>query len=75
MTKAKALKIVNPILAVLFINQACTGIFHGNLSHEAFEILHEGGGIALIIAGVIHTWLNWNWVAANFFRKRPTPAK
>ena len=71
MTKVTALKILNPILALLFINQATTGLLADELPREAFEILHEGGGYCLIAAVVLHVVLNWNWVKATFFRKKP----
>ena len=36
------LKVVNPILGVLLLNQLLSGAFAGALSHDAFEVLHEG---------------------------------
>ena len=71
MTKATALKILNPILALLFLNQAATGLLADELPREAFEILHEGGAYLLIATVVLHVVLNWNWVMATFFRKKP----
>jgi hypothetical protein len=50
-----------------------SGFFSGALPHEAFEILHEGGGIALAILVLLHLILNWNWVKATYF-KRAAPA-
>ena len=69
MNRALALKILNPILAVLVLNQALTGMFSSALPHEAFEILHEGGGALLILGVVLHVDLNWNWVKGSFFRR------
>ena len=71
MTKATALKILNPILALLFLNQAATGLLADELPREAFEILHEGGAYLLIAGVVLHVFLNWNWVKATFFPKKP----
>ena len=74
MTKNTALKILNPILGVLLINQALTGIFADALfrrSPRAFEVLHEGGGYLLVSLAILHVILNWNWIRANFFRKKP----
>ena len=62
MNKAAALKIVNPIIAVLFISQASTGIFHKAVSHELFELLHEKGGYLLAAGIVLHIALNWGWI-------------
>jgi hypothetical protein len=62
------LKIVNPILGLLFVNQVATGLFHGGVSHEAFEIMHEGGGILLALVGGLHVALNWSWIRTNFLK-------
>jgi len=70
MNKAMALKVVNPVLAVLLVSQLVTGMARGSLSHETFEFLHEGGGITLAVVAAIHLVLNWNWVKASYFRKR-----
>lgn len=74
MTKNAALKILNPILGLLVINQALTGIFADRvlaISPDAFGILHEGGGYCLVTLSILHVVLNWNWFKANFFRKKP----
>ncbi len=68
MKRNTALKILNPILGVLALNQILTGFLGDHLSHEAFEILHEGGGIAFGVVALLHVILNWNWVKANFRR-------
>ena len=78
MNKVAALKILNPLLAVFFLNQALTGIFADEIfarSPKAFAILHQGGGYCLIALVVLHIYLNWNWVKATFFRKAPVPQK
>jgi hypothetical protein len=69
MNKSRMLKILNPIVAVLFLNQLGTGFFRGALSHETFEVLHEGGAIVFAIAVAAHVALNWNWVRASFGAK------
>lgn len=74
MTKNSVLKIINPILGILLVNQALTGIFADKIfarSPEAFEVLHEGGGYLFAALCVLHVILNWAWVKANFFRKKP----
>ncbi|MGC8737748.1 MAG: hypothetical protein ACP5UA_03765 [Candidatus Hydrogenedens sp.] len=68
MNKNLLLKIVNSILLLLFISQACSGLFHHALSHKMFEVIHEGGGIVLVIMSSIHLILNWNWIRNNFLR-------
>lgn len=69
MKKNTALKIINPILLVLIINQAVTGLLHMKLSPETFEFLHEGGGIVLVGLVLAHLILNFNWVRASYFNK------
>lgn len=68
MNKNLLLKIVNPILLLLLISQACSGFFRHSLSHEMFEIIHEGGGIVLVVLSSIHLILNWGWIRANFLK-------
>ena len=69
MKKIVALKILNPILLILFISQAVTATFNAKISHELFELFHEGGGTILIGLIIAHFILNFNWVKANYFRK------
>ncbi len=69
MKKNTALKILNPILAVLAVNQAVTAIFSDKLSHETFEIFHQGGGTIFLILIAVHFILNFNWVRANYLAK------
>jgi protein-S-isoprenylcysteine O-methyltransferase Ste14 len=66
MKRHSALRILNPILALLLLNQIIVGLFHLSLPHNAFEILHQGGGIILAAAALLHVILNWNWVKVNF---------
>jgi len=69
MNKSRMLKILNPIVAVLFLNQLGTGFFRGALSYEAFEVLHQGGAIVFAITVAAHVALNWNWIRASFGAK------
>jgi hypothetical protein len=69
MNKGRMLKVLNPIVAILFLNQLGTGIFRGSLSYETFEVLHQGGAIVFAIAVVAHVALNWNWVRGTFGRR------
>lgn len=71
MTRTSALKIVNPILGVFLLNQVITGLLRDMLSREAYEVLHEGGGIVFALVTLLHVVLNWNWIRANFLRKPP----
>jgi len=68
MGKATALKIVNAILAVLIVTQAGSGFFRAQIGREAFEIVHEGGAVVLLLCVAAHIALNWNWVRMVFGR-------
>ncbi len=70
MTKNKGLKVVNVVLLVLLINQAATGMLALKLPHEAFEWGHERAAFVLLAVAAVHLVLNWNWVKANYFKKK-----
>jgi uncharacterized membrane protein len=62
-------KILNPVLIVLFINQAVTVLFLDELPRKAFQIFHKGGGAVLLVLMAVHFILNFNWVKTNYFAK------
>ena len=66
MSKPTALKIVNAILAVLIVTQMGSGFLGREIGREAFDIIHRGGAVVLLIVAVLHIILNWNWVKAAF---------
>ena len=72
MDKKTALKIVNPILALLVLNQPFSGFLYSVTHREAFENMHVGGGIALLVLAAIHLMFNWNWVRINFLQSTKT---
>jgi membrane-bound ClpP family serine protease len=67
MDKNTTLKIVNPVLAVLILNQPFSGLLYSLTDWDAFETMHIGGGILLLLVAGIHLMLNWKWVQMNFF--------
>jgi hypothetical protein len=69
MNKNLILKIINPVLLILLISQAATGLSRSGIPHETFEFLHEGGGIALVTLSALHLILNFGWVKINYFKK------
>jgi len=69
MDKKTALKFINVIIAILILNQAATAILSDLIGRDAFEVLHEGGGIILLLGVTFHVILNWGWVKSQFFKK------
>lgn len=59
-------KIIVPILALLTVSQAVTVLFRAKISHDAFEVFHEGGGTILIGLIIVHLLLNINWVKSSY---------
>ncbi len=72
MNKTSTLKLLNPVLALLVLNQPLSIYLHEATHIEAFEFLHLGGGVLLVIGAALHLILNWSWVKVNFFPKKPT---
>ena len=66
--KQKQLKIVNPLLGILLLNQALSGMLHDILPHDLFEVIHSGGW-GMVILAFYHVYLNWSWVASNLLSK------
>ena len=69
MNKTKALKYINPVIAVLILSQLVSGLLHKVLHYEVFEVMHKSGGIFLFIGVLIHVALNWGWVKTTFLKK------
>ena len=69
MKKTTLLKILNPILGLLIINQVVTGVFGAKLPAWAFETFHVGGATLLVFLVLAHLMLNFNWIKANYFSR------
>ncbi len=69
MKKAMMLKILNPILAVFFINQAISVVFRDYYSHPAFGIFHKTAGMIFICLITLHIILNFNWFKTTYLPK------
>jgi hypothetical protein len=67
MKRNTALKILNPVLFLFFINQLITVIFRNSFPREMFGVFHKTGGRILIGLVVLHIILNFNWIKANYF--------
>jgi len=69
MKRNSVLKVLNPILALLALNQVVTALLNESLSGGVFEVLHERAGLVLGAVIAAHVILNWNWIKASYFRK------
>jgi heme A synthase len=61
MNKIRALRILNPILAILLFLQILSGLIPTFLSYQAHRTL----GILFAAGVILHLILNWNWIRAN----------
>jgi hypothetical protein len=68
MSKSGALKLVNAILAVLIVTQVGSGYYGMGMGRTAFDIVHRGGAVVLMVVAVAHLYLNWNWIKMAFRR-------
>jgi hypothetical protein len=68
MNKNAVLKVVNPALAILLLNQPFSAFLSEVTGWDFFESLHVGGGILLVLVATIHLMLNWRWVTTNFLK-------
>ena len=70
MKKQKWLRITNPVLGLVLLIQAGTGLLHDRIPYEVFEILHPWAGIVLLLLACLHLFFNWDWVRLNYFKKK-----
>ena len=72
MKKITLLKISTPILALLFVIQIVSGFL---INSETFFSIHKWGGRIFVLFVILHVVLNWNWIKANYFRKKQIPGR
>jgi hypothetical protein len=70
--KQKLLKIINPIIFLLFISQGVTGFMMG-FSASAYEV-HTRLIWVLFFGVFIHIILNWSWIKTIFFKRKKKKA-
>jgi hypothetical protein len=69
MKRNTMLKILNPVLVILFINQVTSVLLLDELPPWAFQVFHKAAGGILLALIALHFILNFNWVKANYFAK------
>ena len=70
MIKNRILKVLNPIIAILILNQAITGMFQEPISHHTYEVVHGGASVVTVIAVIIYVTLDWKWISSNYFKRK-----
>lgn len=65
--KIKALKIVNSILALLFILIIISLVWLKTSGSETAAEMHETCGILFGVIALVHIYLNWAWIRINIF--------
>lgn len=70
MDKNAVLKIVNPILAILILNQPFSAFLSEVTGWGLFEGLHVLGGVLLLCAVAVHVALNWKWIELNLLKPK-----
>ena len=64
------LRILNPVIFILFTVQILTGLFHESIPEDLFEIFHEANGILIGVLVLFHLFLNRKWIANTYFKKK-----
>ncbi|OGF01419.1 MAG: hypothetical protein A2509_02135 [Candidatus Edwardsbacteria bacterium RIFOXYD12_FULL_50_11] len=70
MNKMDWLKKINPVLFLVFLVQAATGVIYFLVGSEILGVTHLFGGLLMILIAGIHLVLNWTWVRSNYFKKK-----
>lgn len=66
--KVKALKIVNTILALLFILILASLLWLKFTGSETAAEMHELFGQLFAFCALVHIYLNWAWIKTNIFK-------
>lgn len=74
MAAKNALKVVNVLLALVFLSLAVSGLVQGLFGHpipyEIFRLAHPLSGYLLTLLVASHLWLNRAWVKTTYFGKK-----
>jgi len=68
--KTKLLKIVNPLLAVLFIVIVTAALLHETISSENYKFFHVLPGFLFSFLVLVHFFLNFGWVKSQIRKKK-----
>lgn len=74
MSRVKMLRIVNLLLALVFIGVAFGGLtrmfFEDLIPYSTFRQIHPISGLIFVILVFAHIYLNFNWIKANYLKKK-----
>jgi predicted ferric reductase len=74
MSKLKALRILNLLLIIVFLFIGSSGILYWlgwlDIPYSTFRLVHPLTGLLLVILVILHLILNYNWIKANYLKKR-----
>lgn len=70
MRRKQILKVVNTLLAILFLDMAATGLFSDRIPYDLYQIVHAQAGKFFVLLAVAHLALNWNWVKLTYLKKK-----
>lgn len=69
MDKKTLLKVVNPILLVLIVNQLATGFRPRLYGRGSFRLMRKQIAVMLSVALATHLLLNFAWVRNTYWKK------
>ena len=69
MNRFAMLKVLNPIVLLVALFQAGTGIYLHYRGTPLMYDIHFDSGLFLVALILIHLALNWNWVMMNYFKR------
>ena len=74
MNRVKALRITNVLLFLVFVGIAISGLtamlFPGLIPYSTFRVAHPLTGATLVALVMVHLFLNFNWIKANYLKKK-----
>jgi hypothetical protein len=74
MNRLKALRIINLLLMIVFFFLASSGLLYWigwlDIPYSTFSLIHPITGLSLVILVIFHLILNFNWIKANYLKKR-----
>jgi|WetSurMetagenome_2_1015567.scaffolds.fasta_scaffold00110_35 hypothetical protein len=76
-TKVAALKITNPVIAIVAVAQAVSGLmmafFSESIPFAAVRQVHLYSGYVFVALFLLHLYLNLPWIKSTYFKKKRQP--